>query len=142
MNEHLKNILFDLNPKKCLSKFQNPSIKYAFLITGIVYGVMILVGIAGIDLPYVSFHKEALFEIPQTMFNSTILTPILEEILFFGIPINLINNPIVILVWGSLWSFFHLFVPITGETSSLSLDNFIVTLPVLFIHFKIWKSGL
>ncbi|MCH7561904.1 MAG: hypothetical protein IIC67_11195 [Thaumarchaeota archaeon] len=143
MNKHqVKNIIYDLNPINCLSKFQNLSLKYVFLITGIVYGITIVIVILKIDLPYVSFHKDALFEIPQTMFDSTILIPILEETLFFGIPINLVNNPIIILVVGTLWSVVHLFVPLTGETYSLSLNHFIATLPILFIHFKLWKSGL
>lgn len=144
MNDNLINkIINDLNPKNCLVKFQNPSKKYVLLITGILYVVTIVVSILihRIDLPYVSFHKEALFDIPQTMFNTTILTPILEEIFFFGIPISLVNNPIAILAIGSMWSILHLFVPFNTETYSLTLDNFIATLPILFIHFKLWRNG-
>jgi len=142
-NHSLDNIIDDLNPKNCLGKFQNPSIKYALLIAGIFYGITILFNllIQRIDLPYVSFHKEALFDIPQTMFNITILNPILEENFFFGIPISIGNHPILILVIGSLWSISHLFVPLNGETTSLTLNAFILTLPLLFLHFKLWKNG-
>jgi membrane protease YdiL (CAAX protease family) len=143
MNNHeIKNIIYDLNPKNCLSKFQNPSPRYAFELVVICYGITILISVFTQDLPSVSFHKEILFEIPINIFNSTILNPILEEILFFGIPISLVNNPIGILVVGIMWTIFHLFAPMNVETYSLSLNAFIATLPVLFIHFKIWKSGL
>ena len=108
----------------------------------ICYGFSILLSAFTQDLPSVSFHKEVLFEIPINIFNSTILNPIIEEILFFGIPISLVNNPIVILAVGFLWPIFHLFAPLNVETFSISLNAFVVTLPVLFIHFKIWKSGL
>ena len=141
-NQEIKNIIHDLNPKNCLSKFQNPSPRYAFELVVICYGITILISAFTQDLPTVSFHKEVLFHIPINIFNSTILNPILEEILFFGIPISLVNNPIVILAVGFLWPIFHLFAPMNVETYSLSLNAFIVTLPVLFIHFKIWKSGL
>ncbi len=143
MNNHeINNIIYDLNPKNCLSKFQNSSPRYAFELVVICYGITILISVFTQDLPSVSFHKEVLFEIPINIFNSTILNPILEEILFFGIPISLVNNPIVILVVGIMWPIFHLFAPMNVETYSLSLNAFIATLPVLFIHFKIWKSGL
>jgi hypothetical protein len=141
-NQEIKNIIYDLNPKNCLSKFQNTSPRYAFELVVICYGITILISVFTQDLPSVSFHKEVLFEIPINIFNSTILNPILEEILFFGIPISLVNNPIVILVVGIMWTIFHLFAPMNVETYSLSLNAFIATLPVLFIHFKIWKSGL
>jgi hypothetical protein len=132
-NQEIKNIIYDLNPKNCLSKFQNTSPRYAFELVVICYGITILISVFTQDLPSVSFHKEVLFEIPINIFNSTILNPILEEILFFGIPISLVNNPIVILVVGIMWTIFHLFAPMNVETYSLSLNAFIATLPVLFI---------
>ena len=138
----INDIVNDLNPKNCLSKFQNLSLRYAFELVVICYGITILISVFTQDLPLVSFHKEILFEIPVNVFNSTILTPILEEILFFGIPISVVNNPLVILAVGAIWSILHLFVPMNVETYSLSLNAFIATLPVLFIHFKIWRNGL
>ncbi|KAG2473364.1 MAG: membrane protein of unknown function [Nitrosopumilales archaeon] len=143
MNKHqINNIIYDLNPKNCLSKFQNPSLRYAFFLAGISYGITILVSILTHDLPSVSFHKEALFEIPVTAFNTTVLIPILEEIFFFGIPISTTNNPIGIFVIGIIWPILHLFSPLNVESYSLSLNAFFATLPVLFFHFKVWKSGL
>ena len=141
-NYQINDIINDLNPKNCLSKFQNPSLRYAFELVVISYGITILIRLFTQDLPSVSFHKEVLFEVPINILNSTILTPILEEILFFGIPISAVNNPIVILAVGAMWSILHLFAPMNVETYSLSLNAFIATLPILFIHFKLWKSGL
>ncbi len=141
-NYQINEIINDLNPKNCLSKFQNPSLRYAFELVVICYGITIFISVFTQDLPSINFHKEVLFEIPINVFNSTILTPILEEILFFGIPISIVNNPIVILAVGSIWSILHLFAPMNVETHSLSLNAFIATLPILFIHFKLWKSGL
>jgi len=141
-NYEINQIINDLNPKNSLSKFQNPSLRYAFELAVICYGITILISTFTQDLPTVSFHKQVLFEVPINIFNSTILTPILEEILFFGIPLGLTNHPILILAAGVLWSILHLFVPMNVETYSLSLNAFIATLPILFIHFKLWKSGL
>ena len=141
-NQEIKNIIYDLNPKNCLSKFQNPSPRYAFELVVICYGITILSSVFIQDLPEISFHKQVLFEIPINIFNSTVFNPILEEVLFFGLPISLVNNPVVILAVGFFWPIFHLFAPLNVETYSLSLNAFIATLPVLFIHFKIWKSGL
>jgi len=142
MNHEINEIINDLNPKNCLSKFQNPSLRYAFELVVISYGITILISVFTQDLPSISFHKEILFKIPINVFNATLLTPILEEILFFGIPISVVNNPLLILSMGALWSVLHLFVPMNVETYSLSLNAFIATLPILFIHFKLWKSGL
>jgi len=142
MNRELNDIIYDLNPKNCLTKFRNPSPRYAFELVVICYGITILLNAVTQDLPTISFHKQVLFEIPINIFNSTVLNPILEEILFFGIPMGVTGNPIVILAVGFLWPIFHLFAPLNVETYSLSLNAFIVTLPVLFIHFKIWKNGL
>jgi len=143
MNKYLTNILLDLNPKNCLSKFQNPSKKYAILLLVITYGVGVLIQLIIQDhLPNVAFHKEALFSMPQTAFNSAIFMPIIEDILFFGIPTNITNNPIIVLIIGSMWSIAHLFSPMDSETYSLALNSFFATVPVLFIHFKIWKSSL
>ena len=143
MNNHeIKNIIYDLNPKNCLTKFQNPSPRYALELVVICYGITILLSAFIQDSPTINFHKQVLVEIPINIFNSTVLNPILEEILFFGIPIALTNNPIVILGVGFFWPIFHLFAPLNVETFYLSLSAFLTTLPVLFIHFKIWKSGL
>ncbi len=141
-NNEINQIINDLNPKNSFSKFQNSSLRYAFELAVICYGITILISTFTQDLPTVSFHKQVLFEVPINIFNSTILTPILEEILFFGIPLGLTNHPILILAAGVLWSILHLFVPMNVETYSLSLNAFIATLPILFIHFKLWKSGL
>lgn len=144
MTNNFENILNDLNPKHCLTPFSNSSIKHAFLISGIFYGIAIIISILlqKVDLPYINFYKEALVELPQTMFNSTIITPLFEEIFFFGSIVNITSNPFIILVWGIFWSISHLFAPFNETTSSLSLDVFLVTIPVLIIHFKLWKNKL
>jgi hypothetical protein len=141
-NSQIYKICYDLNPKNCFSKFQYPSIRYAVELVVICYGITILISSFTQDLPSVPFHKELLFQVPINIFNSTILTPILEEILFFGIPISITNHPVVILTMGTLWSVLHLFAPMNAETFSLSFSAFITTLPILFIHFKMWKNGL
>ena len=65
-NNEINQIINDLNPKNSFSKFQNSSLRYAFELAVICYGITILISTFTQDLPTVSFHKQVLFEVPQS----------------------------------------------------------------------------
>jgi len=138
---HTKDFIFDIRPENWLSKFRNISILNLIVFVFFYQGVSILFNLFSKYLPRVDFEKDALFEIPYTAFNSTILMPVIEDVLFFGLPHYLSGNPIIVLIVGSLWAILHLFQPLNGHTYSLLWVGMFAAIPLIFFHIRLWKSG-
>lgn len=86
-------------------------------------------------LPDFGFHP--------SIINSLFLSPLFEEIVFFGLPWYLFSNNIFVLVLGSIWAIIHLLIDTTSNgTGYLDVTTFLASIPVLIFSYKAWVSGL
>ena len=136
-----KDFVEDIHLKKWLSKFKNTSLTHFLIFAIIFYCMTIFLSLLGDFLPTIYFGKDAIVQIPENAFNSSILIPSIEEAIFFGLPQYLSGHPIVVIIAGSFWSISHLFAPITESTYSLNLTAFFATIPTLLFHIRVWRSG-
>lgn len=141
----IDNVIHDLSPKSWLSEFKDNSLKHITALGFFYYGIALLISWfitnPAVVIPKIPFDRPSIIEIPNHVFNTAVFAPIYEETLLFGLPHYLSGNPIVTLICAATWSVLHLFVPLFGSAYSLSVDNFLPTIPVLFFGLRTWKSG-
>jgi hypothetical protein len=66
---------------------------------------------------------------------------VLEESVFFGMPLYLSGHPLVLLGSGIVWSVAHLFNAGMFSVASLSYGGFFLAIPHLFFSIRVWSSG-
>jgi len=98
--------------------------------------ILVILGTAVIQ-SLVTNYKEPVKPITVT---SVIFAGPIEETLFFGIPLYVTGNNLVVLGGGILWAMWHLFGP-NVQLSSLAYANWLFVLPSIFLSLRTWVSG-
>ena len=129
----------DMHPKSWLSNYRQTSLKYLTKM-GLYYTALGLVAsyiVYGIQF-FIYHYEEPL---PQASLIMMIMAGPIEETLFFGIPYSITGNTYVILGFGMIWSFVHVFNAGAIEIGNFSFANLAFTIPHIFFSLRTWKNG-
>lgn len=129
----------DINPKTWLKPFQKTTVFY-LLKMGLFYHGL------GLILMYVgSFFATNIisdYTIPQfpVSVSLALISGLLEESVFFGIPYYMTGNPIILFATGIIWSVTHLFSSGVFSIEALAYGGFLFTIPHIFFSIRTWIS--
>ncbi len=129
----------DMHPKSWLSNYRQTSLTYLTKM-GLYYtalGIIASYVVYGLQF-FIYGYEEPL--VPASLIMMIMAGPT-EEILFFGIPYAITGNTYVVLGFGIIWSFVHVFNASAIEIGNLSFANLAFTIPHIFFSLRAWKNG-
>ena len=134
-------LLEDLFAKNLIKPFHNKSIQSLLIFFFFYHGLSSVFGVLGSKIPKIFFSGFPDYGFPNTIINSIFLSPIFEELIFFGLPYYLLQNHYLLAILGSLWSIVHLLVTANGPGGYLNMTLFLATIPILLFNIRAWRSG-
>lgn len=128
----------DMHPRSWLSVYHQTSLMYLTKM-GLYYTALGLIAAYIVyGLQFYAYDYEE--PIPPASLIMAVMAGPIEETLFFGIPYSVTGNTYVVLGFGVIWAFVHVFNASFADIGSFSFANLAFAIPHILFSLRTWKS--